>query len=64
MAVINPIFIVLLISFIATIMLAIVIDRKIPKSQLRNSFVSIVLCLLICDTGLLLQILLADKLRY
>lgn len=56
-------FIILLLSFVATLVLATVIDKKIAKSQLRTYFLLTLVCLLICDIGLLFQIVLTNRLR-
>jgi hypothetical protein len=56
-------FIILLLSFVATLILATLIYKKIPRSQLRTSFLFTMVCLLICDIGLLFQIVLTNRLR-
>lgn len=54
-------FLILLASFVATLILAIIINKKIAPSQLRSCFLATMTCLLICDVGLLLQIVLSPK---
>ena len=54
-------FFILLASFVATLILAIIINKKIAPSQLRSCFLATMTCLLICDVGLLLQIVLSPK---
>ncbi len=54
-------FIILLISFIATLILAMIIRKKIPSSQLKTCFLLTMICLLICDIGLLFQIVLSAQ---
>ena len=56
-----PTFLVLLTSFVATLFLAMIINKKIAPSQLRTSFLLTLICLLICDIGLLFQIVLSPK---
>ena len=53
---------VLFISFLTTAVLSIVILKKIAKSQLRTWFLLTIACLLICDIGLIGQILFSEKL--
>ena len=53
---------VLFISFLTTAVLSIVILKKIAKSQLRIWFLLTIACLLICDIGLIGQILFSEKL--
>lgn len=53
---------VLFISFLTTAVLSIVILKKIAKSQLRIWFLFTIACLLICDIGLIGQILFSEKL--
>ena len=52
-------FLILLASFVATFVLALIIKQKIAPSQLRTCFLATLVCLLICDVGLLLQIVLS-----
>ena len=52
-------FLILLASFGATFILALIIKQKIASSQLKTCFLSTLICLLICDIGLLLQIVLS-----
>ena len=54
--------IVLFISFLTTAVLSVVILKKIAKSQLRTWFLLTIACLLICDIGLIGQILFSEKL--
>ena len=54
--------IVLLVSFVLTLLLSILVYSKTQKSQLRTSFLFTLLCLLICYIGQLSQLLFADKL--
>lgn len=56
-------FLILLVSFVGTLILATVIYKKIAKSQLRTSFLLTMVCLLICDIGLLFQIVFSSRLR-
>lgn len=58
-----PTFIILLISFLATLILIVLISKKIEKSQLRTSFLFSLISLMICDIGLLFQISLSQKLK-
>ena len=53
---------VLFISSLTTAVLSIVILKKIAKSQLRTWFLLTIACLLICDIGLIGQILFSEKL--
>jgi hypothetical protein len=57
------IFLVLLCSFVGTLALATIIYNKIAKSQLRTCFLLTLICLLVCDTGLLFQIVFSDRFR-
>lgn len=52
-------FLILLASFGATFILALIIKQKIASSQLKTCFLATLICLLICDIGLLLQIVLS-----
>ena len=52
-------FFILLASFAATFVLALIIKQKIASSQLKTCFLATLICLLICDVGLLLQIVLS-----
>lgn len=52
-------FLILLASFGATFILALIIKQKIASSQLKSCFLATLICLLICDIGLLLQIVLS-----
>lgn len=52
-------FLILLASFGATFILALIIKQKIASSQLKSCFLETLICLLICDIGLLLQIVLS-----
>lgn len=54
--------VVLFISFLSTAVLSVVILKKIAKSQLRTWFLLTIACLLICDIGLIGQILFSEKL--
>ena len=54
--------VVLFISFLTTAILSVVILKKIAKSQLRTWFLLTIACLLICDIGLIGQILFSEKL--
>ena len=54
--------VVLFISFLTTAILSVVILKKIAKSQLRTWFLLTIACLLICDIGLICQILFSEKL--
>ena len=56
-------FIVLLISFVATLILATLIYKNIGRSQLKTFFLLSMVCLLICEVALLFQIVLSNKLR-
>lgn len=56
------IFLLLAICTLFTILMLIIIDKKIKKSQLKTSFTFVLICMLICLTGLLLQCLLGYKL--
>lgn len=56
-------FLVLLASFFIAILLNLVIHAKIAKSQLRTCFSLTLSCLLICDIGLISQILFSEKLN-
>lgn len=52
-------FLILLASFGATFILALIIKQKIASSQLKTCFLATLICLLICDIGLFLQIVLS-----
>lgn len=52
-------FLILLASFGATFILALIIKQKIASSQLKSCFLATLICLHICDIGLLLQIVLS-----
>lgn len=52
-------FLILLASFGATFILALIIKQKIASSQLKTCFLATLICLLICDIVLLLQIVLS-----
>ena len=56
-------FIVLLLSFIATFVLCLLISQKIAKSQLKTAFSAAMICLIICDIGQLLQMVLSKRFR-
>ena len=53
--------IILLISFFATAILSFLIFNKIAKSQLRTWFLLTIACLVICNIGLICQILFSEK---
>lgn len=53
--------VVLLVSLFITIIMSQVILKKSENAQLRISFASILICLSICDTGLLAQLLLSER---
>lgn len=55
-------FIILLVSFFATMLLTLIIYKKISKSQLRSSFLFTLSCLLICYIGLTAQVLFTNTL--
>lgn len=55
-------FIILLVSFFATMLLTLIIYKKISKSQLRSSFLFTLSCLLICYVGLIAQVLFTNAL--
>ena len=53
-------FVLLLLSFFATTFGSIFIYKKLPKSQLRDSFLFTISCLSICCIGLIAQVLFSD----
>ena len=56
-------FIVLLLSFIATFVLALLIRQRIAKSQLKTAFSATMICLIICNIGQLLQMVISKRFR-
>lgn len=60
----NSVIFTLLISCLALfLILLFMIDRKIKKSQLKRCFLYVIMCMLICLIGLILQSLLGNKLN-